>query len=161
MGKTRIIELTTEQRTALENGYRNGKSHAFRMRCQMVLLKSEKRSSIEVSQILGCCEIVINSWLNRHEEEGIKGLETRSGRGRKPKLSTQNPVHLQTVKAEVAKHPQSVKTVVAKLEEELDVAMHPDTLKRFLKRLAIASVASERVSNQGKWQRKEPRRRDF
>lgn len=161
MGKTKVIELSTEQRAALEKGYRQGKSHAFRMRCQMVLLKSEQRSSLEVGQILGCCEIVVNNWLTRYEEEGIKGLETRPGRGRKPKLSTQNPVHLQTVKAEIAKHPQSVKTVVAKLEEELDLAMHPDTLKRFLKKLVTVSVASARASSRGRWQMKEPRKRDF
>jgi transposase len=161
MGKTKIIDLSTEQRAALEHGYRKGKSHAFRMRCQMILLKSEKRSALEVGEILGCCEIVINNWLRRYEEEGIKGLETRPGRGRKPKLSTQNPLHLQTVKAEIAKHPQSVKTVVARLDEELDLAMHPDTLKRFLKKLVIASVASARVSSQGRWQRKEPSKRSF
>lgn len=156
MGKTKTIELTLEQRSALEHGYRKGKSHVFRMRCQMVLLKSEKRSSLEVSEILGCCEIVINRWLSRYKAEGITGLETRAGRGRKPKLSTQNPLHLQRVKAEIAKHPQSVKTVIAKLEEDLNVALHPDTLKRFLKRLVIASAASARASSRGKWQRKEP-----
>jgi transposase len=161
MGKTKVIELTTEQRQTLEKGYRKGNSRAFRMRCQMILLKSEKCSSLEIGNILGCCEIVINNWLSRYEEEGIEGLETRKGRGRKPKLSTQNPLHLQTVKAEIAKHPQSVKTVVAKLEEELDVAMHPDTLKRFLKTLATASVASARASNRGRWQRKESRKREF
>lgn len=155
MGKTRIIELTTEQRTALEHGYRKGKNHAFRMRCQMMLLKSEKRSSLEVSNILGCCEVVINRWLKRYQEHGLTGLETRAGRGRKPKLSVQNPVHLQTVKAEIAKHPQSVKTVIAKLEEDLNVPMHPDTLKRFLKRLVIASAGSGRASNQGRWQTRE------
>ena len=160
MGKTRVIELTTEQRTVLENGHRKGTSHALRMRCQMVLLKSEQRSSLEVGKILGCCEIVINRWLNRYEVEGIKGLETRSGRGRKPRLSTQNPLHLQTVKAEIAKHPQSVKTVIATLEEELDLQMHPDTLKRFLKKMVTASVALERASNQGKWQKKESRKSD-
>lgn len=69
-----------------------------------------------------------------------------------------NPLHLQTVKAEIAKHPQSVKTVVAKLEEELDLAMHPDTLKRFLKKMVTVSAASVRASNQGRWQQKEPRR---
>ena len=155
MGKTKVIELSAEQRAALEKGYRKGKSHAFRLRCQMVLLKSERRSSLEVGQILGCCEMVVNGWLSRYEVEGIEGLETRPGRGRKPKLSTQNPAHLQTVKAEIAKHPQSVKTVVAKLEEEFDLAMHPDTLKRFLKKLVIASVASGRTLSRGKWQRKE------
>lgn len=108
MGKTRIIELTDEQRAALEKGYRKGNNHAFRLRCQMVLLKSEKRSSVEISRIPGCCEVVINNWLTRFEQEGIQGLQTRAGRGRKPKLSTHNPVHLQKVKAEIALHPQSV-----------------------------------------------------
>ena len=159
MGKTKVVELSAEQRAALEKGYRKGRTHAFRMRCQMVLLKSEHRSSLEIGKISGCCEIVINNWLRRYEEQGIPGLETRPGRGRKPKLSTQNPLHLETVKAEIAKHPQSVKTVVAKLDEELDLQMHPDTLKRFLKKLAIASVASAPVSNQGKWRMKEPRKK--
>lgn len=49
MGKTRIVILTDEQRQVLEKGYQNGKSHAFRKRCHIVLLKSEKRSSEEVS----------------------------------------------------------------------------------------------------------------
>jgi transposase len=161
LGKTKVIELSTEQRAALEKGYRKGKGHAFRIRCQMVLLKSKKRSSLEVGQVLGCCEMVVNSWLNRYEEEGIKGLETGPGRGRKPKLSIQKPLQLQTVKVEIANHPQSVKTVVAKLEEELDLAMHPDTLKRFLKKLVTASVASARASSRGRWQRKEPAKRSF
>lgn len=125
MGKTKVIELCAEQRAALEKGYRKGTRHAFRTRCQMVLLKSERRSSVEVADVLGCCEIVVNNWLRRYEEEGIEGLKTRPGRGRKPKLSTQNPLHLQTVKAEIAKHPQAVKTVIARLDEELDLAISP------------------------------------
>lgn len=161
MGKIRTIELTVEQRTALENGYRKGKSHSFRQRCQMVLLKSENRSSLEIAEILGCCEVVINNWLTRFEQQGIQGLQTRPGRGRKPKLSTQNPLHLQTVKAEIANHPQSVKTVVAILEQDLDLQMHPDTLKRFLKRLVIDSVGSAGASSRGRWQMKEPRKRNF
>ena len=58
-------------------------------------------------------------------------------------------------------HPQSVKTVIAKLEQELDLQMHPDTLKRFLKRLVTASVDSGGASNQGRWQMKEPPKRNF
>ena len=160
MGKTKVVELSAEQRAALEKGYRTGANHAFRMRCQMILLKSERRSSLAVANVLGCCEIVVNNWLRRYQTEGLAGLKTRPGRGRKPKLSTQNPVHLETVKAEIAKHPQSVKTVIAKLDEELDLAMHPDTLKRFLKKLAIASVASGQASSRGRWLKREPRKRN-
>jgi hypothetical protein len=100
MGKTRTIELTTEQRRALEIGDRKGKSHAFRVRCQMMWLKSEKRTSLAVSKIMDCCEVVINRRLNRYQAQGLKGLETRQGRGRKPKLSAQNPEHLRKVKVE-------------------------------------------------------------
>ena len=114
MGKTKVIELTAEQRAELEKGYRTGTSHCFRIRCQMILLKSEKRTSIEVADVLGCCEMVVNNWLARYEKEGFKGLATRAGRGRPPILSRQNPEHLKKVKAEIKKHPNSVKTVVAR-----------------------------------------------
>jgi len=160
MGKTKVIELTAEQRAELEKGYRTGKSHCFRTRCQMVLLKSEKRISVEVAAVLGCCEmVVVNNWLVRYEKEGIKGLATRAGRGRPPILSQQNPRHLQKVEAEIKKHPNSVKTVVAILEEELDLVMHPETLKRYLKKTSIGSAAPERGLSRGRRLKKESTKR--
>ena len=161
MGKKKIVKLIEGQRNELENGYRNGKSHAFRQRCQIILLKSENRSSLEVAGIMGCCEVVVNTWQKRFETEGIQGLVTRPGRGRPPILSQQNPEHLRRVREEIKQHPNSVKTVVARLEEDLDLAMHPETLKRFLKKMVIASVAPERGSNQGKWLRSEPPEKSF
>jgi len=85
-------------------------------------------------------------------EEGITGLATRAGRGRPPILSHQNPVHLHKVKMEIKKHPNSVKTVVARVEEDLDLVMHPETLRRFLKKTSTASVAHALSSSHGKWQ---------
>ena len=159
MGKKKIVQLSEEQRTELENGYRNGKSHAFRQRCQMILLKSEKRSSLEVAGIMGCCEMVVNTWQQRFEKEGIEGLKTRPGRGRPAILSQQNPEHMRRVREEIKHHPNSVKTVVARLEEDLDLAMHPETLKRFLKKMVIASVAQEHGLNPGKWRLSEPKKK--
>lgn len=143
----------------LEKGYRSGKSHTFRVRCQMVLLKSEKRTSVEVAEVLGCCEMAVNNWLARYLSEGVKGLATRAGRGRPPILSHQNPVHLQKVKMEIKRHPNSVKTVVAKLEEDLDLTMHPETLRRFLKKTSIAFAAPAPVSSRGKWLPSEKRKK--
>ncbi len=155
MGKTKVIQLNDEQRSELEKGYRTGKSHTFRLRCQMVLLKSEKRTSVEVAEVLGCCEMAVNNWLARYLSEGVKGLATRAGRGRPPILSSQNPLHLQKVKMEIKRHPNSVKTVIAKLEEDLDLLMHPETLKRFLKKTSIGSAAPALGSSRGKWLKKE------
>jgi len=86
-------------------------------------------------------------------------LATRAGRGRPPILSQQNAAHLQKVEAEIKKHPNSVKTVVAKLSEDLNLAMHPETLKRFLKKTSIGSAAPARGSNQGKWLKKEQKKK--
>ncbi len=158
MGKTKVIELAAEQRAELEKGYRTGKSHCFRTRCQMILLKNEKRTSEEIAAVLGCCEMVVNNWLARYEQEGLKGLATRAGRGRPPILSQQNLQHLRLVADEIKKHPNSVKTVVAKLGEDLDLMMHPETLKRFLKKTSIGSVAPARGSNVGKWLKKEQKK---
>ncbi len=154
MGKTKVVELTAEQRTELEKGHQTGSSHCFRSRCQMVLLKSEKRTSVEVAAVLGCCEMVVNNWLARYKTEGIEGLATRAGRGRPPILSQQNPQHLQKVEAEIQKHPNSVKMVVAALAEDLDLLMHPETLKRYLKKTSIGSAAPARGSSVGKWLKK-------
>ena len=151
MGKKKIVKLSDEQRAELEKGYRTGKTHAFRERCQMILLKSEDRTSVEVAEILGCCEMSVNNWQKRYLTEGIKGLETRPGRGRPPILSGQNPKHLRKVQQEIKKHPNSVKTVVAVLEEDLDLMMHPETLKRFLKKMVTDSVEHERGLSQGRW----------
>jgi len=125
----------------------------------MVLLKSEQRTSVEVAEVLGCCEMVVNNWLSRYEKEGIKALATRAGRGRPPILSQQNPEHLKKVADEIKKHPNSVKTVVAVLEEDLDLLMHPETLKRFLKKTSIGSVAPAPGSSVGKWSKKEQKRK--
>ena len=151
MGKKKIAQLSEEQRTTLEKGYRTGESHTFRQRCQMILLKADNRTSREVAEILGCCEVVVNSWLKRFESEGIMGLETRPGRGRPPILSQQNPEHLKTVAAHLTEHPNSVKTVIARLETEMGVEMSADTLKRFLKKMVTDSVAQERGSKVGRW----------
>jgi transposase len=159
MGKKKIISLSAEQRAELEKGYRKGKNHSFRLRCQMILLKAENRTSLEVAEFLSCCEVVVNNWLKRYEVEGIKGLETRAGRGRPPILSQQNPEHLQKVKDEIKQHPNSVKTVVAKLEDDLELQMHPETLKRFLKKMVTDSVEQERGSSRGKWVLREPRKK--
>lgn len=67
----------------MEEGFRHGKSHAYRMRCRALLLKSQGLTSKEVGVQTEMTHISVNSWLKRFEVEGIKGLETRPGRGRK------------------------------------------------------------------------------
>lgn len=84
IAKIKVIQLTDEQRLQLEEGFRQGKSHAYRMRCRTIFLKAKGLTSKEVGVQTEQTHISVNSWVKRFETEGIKGLETRPGRGRKP-----------------------------------------------------------------------------
>jgi transposase len=87
MGRVNTPILSIESQKALEEGFKTGKTHAFRARCQLVLLKSENRKSKEVAAILKMCEMSVNNWLVRYANEGIEGLKTKKGRGRKPVIN--------------------------------------------------------------------------
>ena len=140
MGKTKIITLTAEQRAELEHGYRHGKTHGFRWRCQVILLKSEKRTSLEITEILGGCEMTINNWLKRYQKDGIRGLEVAPGRGRKSILKAED---LPTVQEKVKQARQRLSLAKAELEQTLEKPFSLPTLKRFLKKTVAATNALE------------------
>jgi transposase len=143
MGKIKTVELSREQRAALEKGYRTGSSHAFRTRCRMILLKSERRTASEIADLLGCCEVVVNNWLKRYESEGIDGLRTKPGRGRKPILDAGQD--LPSVKAAVAANRQRISLAKAELEAELGKTFSTKTLQRYIKNMVAAINESESV----------------
>lgn len=137
MAKIKAIELSEDERAALEKGNRHGPSHAFRQRCRMILLKSQWLTSQEVARRVGCCEVVVNTWLARYQEHRLDGLKTRQGRGRRPILQQQTD--LEAVRRAVQKNRQRVSLARAELEQELGKEFSTLTLKRFLKKTAAAS----------------------
>jgi transposase len=104
------------------------------MRCQSILLKSEGRTSKEVGSITGMSHISVNSWLMRYKSEGILGLSTKPGRGRKPILSpTEDKVAiLEAIKA----NRQRMRTAKAEWEAQSGKSVSDSTFKTFLKSLA-------------------------
>lgn len=143
MAQIKVIILTPEAQSALEHGYRSGHSAAFRRRCQIILLKSQRRSSLEVAGIIGCCEVVVNNWMARYEQEGLAGLHTKTGRGRKAILNAQTD--LEPVREAVRGNRQRLRVAKADLEEALGKSFSDKTLRRFLKDTLHAINASESV----------------
>jgi len=129
--------LSSEQRQELQDGYRSGASHAFRERCQMILLKSENRTSREIACFLDCHKITVSEWVKRFEAEGIEGLKTRPGRGRRAIL--QAATDLSRVRAAVERSRQRISLAKTELEAELQKPFSTTTLKRFLKKTIVAS----------------------
>jgi transposase len=119
------LELSSEGRKALQAGYERGKSHAYRQRCQMMLLKHEARSSEDIGAIVGSCEMTVNSWVKRYKDEGIQGLVTKPGRGRKAILVGQDA---ETIKAAVQENRQRLSVAKAELEEAVEKRFSQKTL---------------------------------
>jgi len=134
MGRIIKIELSDNQRKELENGYRSGKSHAFRTRCQMILLKSEGRKSEESASFLRFCQQAVNNWLKRYKAEGINGLLVRMGRGRPAILSKTED--FEAIKKAVQKHRQRISIAKVELEDTLGKEFSGRTLSRYLKILS-------------------------
>ena len=143
MARIKYIELSERERAELKKAYREGKTHSYRRRCQMILLKSEKRSSEEVAAMLECSEQVVNIWLKRYEEAGIKGLKSKAGRGRKPILGPEED--LEAVKKAIKSNRKKLSLAKAELEEALNKSFSNDTLKRYIKNSVDAINASENV----------------
>ena len=139
MAKIKSVELMPDQRAALEKASRHGKSYSFRQRCLMVLLKSESRTSKDVAAQVGCCEVVVNTWMKRYQEQGLDGLRTKAGRGRKSILRADTD--LAAVRQAVQSSRQRISLAKAELERELGKEFSQLTLRRFLKKTVAATNA--------------------
>jgi len=137
MSRLIILTLTDEQRASLEKGARHGTSHAFRTRCQIILLKADRLPSAQVAERIGCCMMSVNGWVTRFQAAGIGGLKTKGGRGRRPILDDQ--ADLEQVRTAVQNHRQKISLAKAELEQELGKEFSTTTLKRFLKNIAAAT----------------------
>jgi hypothetical protein len=143
MPRIKQVEVTAEQRSALEKGAKYGSTPSFRLRCQAILLKcdpEQRRTSVSVAQELGCCEMSVNDWMKRFSEQGIDGLKVAKGRGRKGILQEAD---LEAVRRAVQKNRQRISLAKAELEKQLDKEFGVLTLKRFLKKTVAASNGCE------------------
>jgi len=106
----------------------------------MVLQQAQQRRSKDVAAQLGCCEQVVTSWVRRYQDEGLAGLKTKKGRGRKAILN--NDTDLEAVREAVKNNRQRLSQAKAELEERLGKGFSTLTLKRFLKRTVAATRGS-------------------
>ena len=56
-------------------------------RLRVVLLARHGFTAPEIATCTGLCRRAVQHWVTRYNAEGVAGLETRPGRGRKPTLT--------------------------------------------------------------------------
>jgi len=137
-----VLTLTGEQKQALEGWIR---SHAIapvvRLRCQLILLKAQGRTAEDIGAIVGMCTLSVHHWIGRYRTEGIRGLLTKKGQGRKALLSIVEDAP--AVLLSVDEHRQSVKAAKAGYEAGGGKKVSEDTFRAFLKALATPIKESE------------------
>jgi transposase len=138
MGKTHIPLLTPGQLSELEEGYTKGKTHVFRLRCHIVLLKHQGHTAQQITTLKGYPKHqgTINTWVSRYEKLGMKGLKNKEGQGRKAILS--EDVHSQVIREIVKTERQRLDYAKSLIETRFDLKMSKKTLNRFLKTLAVS-----------------------
>ena len=85
-----------------ENGYRNGSTHSFRMRCLMVLGKADGLSNAAAGARAGQTYQRVMHWVKRFQSDGIAGLRNKPGNGRKRIISTKKDK--EAVREAIRKH---------------------------------------------------------
>lgn len=145
--KKRYIKLTSEQKAALEYGYKTGHSHDYRSRCHCILLSAEGWTVDQLMDFFKVARLTVYTWFNRYESEGIDGLKIRPGRGRKRKLDVDNEDHVATVKAGLQKENRSLRQLRQELEAKYGITIGDTTLRDFLKVLVSDTDASGSASN--------------
>jgi transposase len=133
MGKIKTLELLERQRMELENGFRNGATHCFRMRCLAVLLKAEGLSSTKTGKQTKMSLVTVNFWVKRFLSQGITGLQTRPGRGRKPIMDCSDE---EVVRAAIEQNRQSVRKARIAWQQATGKEASDLTFRRFLSALA-------------------------
>ncbi len=133
MGRqVKVIKLASSEKEVLSLGYKTG-AVKYSQRCHIILLKNQGLKTKEIAKLLDIAPASVSKWTQRYEKEGLSGLLTRKGQGRKTILNKEEDGEI--VKKKVQKERQRLKLAKDDLEKELNKEFSLKTLKRFLKNL--------------------------
>lgn len=127
------LELSEADRLKLEKGYRNGSTHKYRIRCKAILLVADGKTGPQIGELLDVTLPTVYKWISRFKEEGLKGLETRPGQGRKPIMDCSDE---EAVRKAIEEDRHSVSKAREAWQNASGKEASDATFKRFLEALA-------------------------
>ncbi|MBD2578807.1 IS630 family transposase [Oscillatoria sp. FACHB-1406] len=124
-------ELEVETLKLLKRIDRDSKSSQVRQRAKCIILSYQGYSIRELMAIFKVSRKTLYNWLTRWEDQRILGLYNQKGRGRKSKLSLEQK---EQVKEWVKQDPKNLKGTILKIENEWEIKVSKDTVKRTIKK---------------------------
>lgn len=138
----RHITLSEDEHALLLQGWKTGKRHSFRSRCNMLLLSSQHYDTVEIAALEGVTRQTVSNWLDRFEAGGIEALHTRKGQGRPPIVRHDNRPVIDKIEKLVERYPQKIDQALAEIETFTGKTMCKKTLQRILKKTVGGGNAS-------------------
>lgn len=146
----RHISLSEEEHAALLAGWKTGKRHTFRSRCNMVLLSHQGYDMTEIASLEGVTRQTVANWFNRYEAGGIEALKTAKGQGRPPIVRHDNRPVLDKIEQLVERYPQKIDQALGEIEDIVGKPLSKRTLQRILKKTAGVGSASAAAHPSGR-----------
>ncbi len=130
----RIHKLTKKEYEELENGYKNGEKHHFRIRCQAILLSNENIPVAEIASRLKKDKDTIYSLFKRYCAGGVKSLHNKSGQGVKATLGNLSKEDERVLKEAVDNEPQNLNMTSDLLSRKLGLEISKWKLIQYIKK---------------------------
>lgn len=127
--KITTLQLTESEKHALEIAYQTGNSHCYRTRCKAILLKSQSKAASEIASFLDVSLPSVYNWIKRYKDDGIEGLKTKPGSGRKPVIDSSDE---EIIRKAIEEDRQSVSKAREAWQNATGKEASDATLKRFL-----------------------------
>jgi transposase len=134
-----ITNLTPKTIEDLNNIIKYDVKFRARKRAEAILLSYKGKTVNEIINILDLKKQAVWVWFKNFEKNGIKGLQEKSGRGRKSPL---RDLDIDEVKA-IAINCPSVPIANAKIREKFGIKVSNETMRKNLKNLQIKLDASK------------------
>ena len=129
-----IKDLSWETEKVLERFYKQSQHSHVRQRAHCILLSFRGFKIQQLMAIFAVSRRTIHYWFERWESKKLVGLYDQMGRGRKPKLTSEQK---EKVKEWVKAEPKNLKKVINQVQEEWKIKVSKDTIKRVIKGLGM------------------------
>ena len=133
MGKIKEIVITNSEEIEIETIIKYDDRYRVRNRANAILYKFQSYEVKEISKILNVRPQTVYLWIRKFEEDGVSSFYDKQGRGRKGLLKAE---YAEEIKALVINQP-SLSVANAIIREKLNIHVHNETLRKYLKKNQI------------------------
>ena len=137
MGKIKEIVITNSEEIEIETIIKYDDRYRVRNRANAILYKFQSYEVKEISKILNVRPQTVYLWIRKFEEDGVSSFYDKQGRGRKGLLKAE---YAEEIKALVINQP-SLSVANAIIREKLNIYVHNETLRKYLKKNQIQLYA--------------------